>query len=111
MNPRLVALSSNTHTCPDLNIDGANIEMETEFQPSHVGVAKFYGNKRELIDIGHGIKIPRQQRLNLLDGLCCWQVTQSTTQPGVGLQAIGLSCFDQRVNDGTSMSTSCRITE
>ena len=77
----------------------------------HVEVAKSDRNKGPLTDIVQGVKIPRQQRLDLLDSLCCWQLMQDIAQPKIGLQAIGLGRFDQRVNDGASMGAGCRITK
>ena len=50
------------------------------------------------------MEIPRQQRIDGLDGLGRRQFTQHPAQPGVRLEAVGTSRLDERVNYCARMS-------
>jgi len=50
------------------------------------------------------MEIPRQQRIDGLNGLGRRQFTQHPAQPGVRLEAVGTSRLDERVNYCARMS-------
>src|ERR1700693_91441 len=57
------------------------------------------------------MEIPRQQRFDGLDGLGRWQFTHHPAQPGVRLEPVGASRFDERVDHRTRVCTGWCIAE
>ena len=57
------------------------------------------------------MEIPRQQRIDGVDGLGRRQFAQYPAQPGVGLEAVGTRRLDDRVDDGTRVSACGRVAE
>ena len=57
------------------------------------------------------MQIPRQQPLHFISGLGCWQMPQRMAQPCVGLYAVCLGGFNQRIDDRTGIRGGRCITE
>ena len=57
------------------------------------------------------MEIPRQQRFYGLDGLGRWQFTHHPAQPGVRLEAVGASRFDERVDHRAGVRARWRVRE
>lgn len=55
--------------------------------------------------------MPRQQCFEVFDGFCQGQLTEQLNQIGIGLDAIGLAGFDERVEICAGMGTGHRVAE
>ncbi len=61
--------------------------------------------------IHNRLEVPRQQRLDVLDGCGCWQMFEQIVQVRVGLNVIDAACRHQREQVGARLGAAGIVAE